>query len=199
MSYNRTLDLLAVSLAATQAGLPVKAAKFMQAAAKDPSATAAIEAICAANKKKTKPKKKAKASYASTIFAGVEDDEMPDEETADSDGEAVDDEEVMKVEPSETARMLRAALRAGADYVCDDEDSEEVAGEEEPIGATAKPKPVKAKAGGRASAMPELEGDMAELEPNEVGADGMIEPKVNMESARFARTLRNLAARQGKK
>ena len=58
MSYNRTLDLLAVSLAATMAGLPVKAAKYMQAAAKHESADSAIEAICAANKKKAKPSRR---------------------------------------------------------------------------------------------------------------------------------------------
>ena len=66
MAYNRSLDLIAIGLAAVRAGLPVKAARYMAEAAADDGAESAINAIFSANKKKgpakKKPKAKAKAS-----------------------------------------------------------------------------------------------------------------------------------------
>ena len=222
MSYNRSLDLMAISLAASIAGLPVKAAKYMHAASVDASAHDALEAIGAANQKPLtasqleaakKKKKKAKASSEiRQMFAGVEDDDMPGEETAteaDDETEA-EDGEVMKVESSSAfAKRLRAALTSGADEIGVEDEAEAESDSEEKdedaavvaaravIAKAEKAKALKAKAR-KALAMPELEGDISELEPNEVGQECKEEVPEHKETSRFARTLRNLAARQKK-
>lgn len=204
MSYNRTLDLLAVSLAATVAGMPVKAAKFMAEAAKDvDGANTAIEAIYAANKK-AKPKakkKKAKAGF-DTIFAGMEDDELPGddeqvEEVASEDDENVSDEEVMHLEESmpatETAKRLRAALEGGAEAVGSDEESEESDDEEDKAQEAKVQARMKARRAAKAAA------DGAGVENEAAGEEEREEPQVSRETSRFAKTLRNLAARQNSK
>ena len=205
MSYNRTLDLLAVSLAATVAGLPVKAAKFMAEAAKDSeSANAAIEAIYAANKKakpKAKPKKKAKATFASA-FADLEDDELPGEAETAADDEEVSDEEVMKLTEAaadeednevlptnEVAKRLRAALEGGVDADDADDEEEEV----DPVQEAR----VKARMLARRKARANADG--AGVEVDAPGDDEREEPQVSRETSRFAKTLRNLAARQNSK
>lgn len=215
MPYNRSLDLMAVSLAATAAGLPVKAAKYMHAAAKDTvAAKIAIDVIGAVNVRETaaKKKKKKEKSEFKSIFAGVEDDEMPEDETAADEGDEdeKDDAEVMKVESSSLASRLRIAL-AGAEELDDEDEAEaekdsEEKDEDASVTAARKlvakadaakaAKKVKAR---KVRAMPELEGDISELEPNEVGQECKEEVPDHKEAARFARTLRNLAARQAAK
>ena len=206
MSYNRSLDLLAVSLAASIAGMPVKAAKYMRAAGKDvKAAMAAIDAISAANSitesaAKKKAKKKAKASV---FEAMAEDDEMPGEETA---MDEYDEGDVMTMESSSKsiARRLRSALTADADEMPMDDyeekamdDYEEKTMEEDEYEEKASSRRSVAARMRRALATPELVGeDMADLEPGEAGADEKVETPVMRETARFARTLRNLAARQ---
>ena len=119
---------------------------------------------------------------------------MPGEETAADDADEADDAEVMKVES--TASLLRAALmNAGADEIGEEDEAEaqkDDEAEEAAVVAAAR-KRARAKA---VRAMPELEGDITELEPNEVGQEELVEVPVSKESARFAKTLRNLAARQ---
>lgn len=213
MAYNRSLDLMAISLAATAAGLPVKAAKYMHAAAKDvEAAQAAVDIISAVNIRETaakKKKKKAKSSF-QQMFAGVEDDDdITEDETAETESEKTeddekDDAEVMKVESSTLASRMRKALAGSEELDDEDEREAEVDSEEkdEDASVTAARKIVaradaakklKAK---KVKAMPELEGDLSELEPNEVGQECKEEVPDHKESARFARTLRNLAARQ---
>ena len=182
MGYNRSLDLMAIATAAVKAGLPEKAADYLRAAAKDPSADKAIAAVFAANAKKKTPakKKKAKASFtaeqlilraAFNVTAGddeVEEDKEEDKEEDETVEEAESDEDVMKVEDDEAVAALRAALVEGGKEVTTDEledmtREEETASDEE---ETEKFLPVSAK---KATAKASNE--------------------------RFARTLRNLAAR----
>lgn len=180
MGYNRSLDLMAIATAAVKAGLPDKAASYLQAAAKDPSADSAIAAVFAANaKKKPAKKKKSKASFTSeqlvlraafNVSAAEGDDEdedMPEDE--DKVEEAESDEDMMKVEEDDSVAALRAALVAGNEEVTTDEmedmtRDEETASDEEtdkflPVAASKKATTVKAA------------------------------------NERFSRTLRNLAAR----
>lgn len=187
MSYNRSLDLMAIATAAVKAGLPAKAAKYMKEAASDAGADAAISAIFAANGKK-KPaflkKKKAKAGLTeeqtalraafSQIAGPAENDDAEEDDERDegdaevkkSEGEATvsssddeDDEDDMKVD-DESVAALRAALTTTAK----DATIEDMTREEEAEGA--------------GEPMPKV-----------------TESKVKASTERFARTLRNLAAR----
>lgn len=184
MGYNRALDLMAIATAAVKAGLPEKAASYLQAAAKDPGADAAISAVFAANTKKkmAAKKKKAKASFtaeqlklraAFRAVAGEDADEDKeihegDEEVDMDDGEDTvsgveeSDEDMMKVEDAEEVAALRAALTEGTQ----DETIEDMTREEESEGAGEPTPAVNAR---KATA--------------------------KVANERFSRTLRNLAAR----
>lgn len=110
MKYNRAMDLLAMSLGATKAGMPVKAAKFMQEAADHQDADEAIKTICSMN---TKPKNSALAVF------GEEDDLMEDaddlklESSADEDGEG-EDEDGENVEATILAAVATAMSKVRA-------------------------------------------------------------------------------------
>jgi hypothetical protein len=197
MGYNRALDLMAMSLAATQINMPVRAAKFMHEAAAEVSASAAIEAIFAANKKKpAAKKKKAKASTEMTaaqkVFAelGLDEDEAETCET-----ELPDDLEAALAEAgAEEGEEEEAAFG---------EDEKEDAGVVAAKAALAKAQKVakarKALAEAEGITSPEVPFDEADDAP---GGDLKVDvpeggPAISAKStASFARALRNLAARQ---
>lgn len=194
MSYNRTLDLLAMSLAYTQAGMPVKAANYMHEAATDSSAKAAVDAIFAANKKKKPAKKKAKAS--SNVFAelGLDDEDTAGEDDTvaslraalegDADGDEVECEVEDETAPAVSAKV-RAARRALAEAEAEAEEVEEASDSEADVFTLKSSKRTKADASD-----PLAEGDMP-------GDDEREEVPATRSKASFARALRNIAARQG--
>ena len=185
MAYNRTLDLLAMSLAYSQADMPVKAANYMHAAATDPSAKAAVDAIFAANKKKKPAKKKAKAS---NVFAELEDMDGDEDDTVaalraalEGEDDTVECETEDEVDAPVSAKV-RAARKAMAE---EDESVEESSSEDEADVFTLKSsKRAKADASD-----PLMDGDMP-------GDDEREEVPATRSKASFARALRNIAARQ---
>lgn len=188
MSYNRTLDLLAMSLAYTQAGMPVKAASFIHAAAADPSAKAAVDAIFAANKRKKPAKKKAKAS---NVFAELEDMDDDEDDTVASLRAALDGEDdAMECETEDevyapVSAKVRAARRALAEAEAEAEEEVEEASDSEADVFT-----LKSSKRTRADASdPLMDGDMP-------GDDEREEVPATRSKASFARALRNIAARQ---
>ena len=192
MGYNRSLDLLAMSLAATQAGMHVKAANNMHPAASDVSASSAIDVICAANKKKKPAKKKTKSAF--DMFAELEDvpgEEDEDETTAalraaledeaeEETAEAEEDVFKMKTESTVSASAkVRAARRALAEA---EEEAEE---EKEESSVFASARAARAR-----RALAEAEEDI------QVGEEERVEVPATRSKASFARALRNIAARQ---
>jgi hypothetical protein len=188
MGYNRSLDLLAMSLACTQAGLPVKAAAYMHAAATDVSAAAAVDAIHAANKKKKPAKKKAKA--ATSIFAelGMEDDEHEDDTVASLRAALEGDEG--ESEEEEKAAPVSAKVRAARKALAEAEAEAEEESEEETSGAEDEADVFTMKSARRAQA------DTVDNPDLEVGEDLREEVPATRSKASFARALRNIAARQ---
>lgn len=184
MGYNRTLDLLAMSLAFTQANKPVQAAAYMHDAATDPSAQAAVEAIFAANKKKKPAKKKAKASTAREIFAEAEGEEDEGEDTVEALVAALADLDDPK--PAVSAKV-RAARRALAEAEAEAEEEEEE--KEEAETAESEDEVFKLSSSRRAKA------DTVDNPDLEVGEDLREEVPATRSKASFARALRNLAAR----
>ena len=190
MAYNRTLDLLAMSLAYSQAGMPVKAANYMHEAATDPSAKAAVDAIFAANKKKKPAKKKAKAS---NVFAELEDMDGDEDDTVASLRAALEGEDdTMECETEDdvdapVSAKVRAARKALAEAMAeeDDESVEESSSEDEADVFT-----LKSSKRTRADASdPLMDGDIT-------GDDEREEVPATRSKASFARALRNIAARQ---
>ena len=187
MAYNRTLDLLAMCLAYTQAGMPIKAAAFIHEAANDPSAKVAVEAILAANKKKKPAKKKAKSSFAGTVFAelGLDEEGEGSDETVESLVSALEDLEEDKEEAAPVSAKVRAARRALAEAEAEEETEEETAGDE-----AGDDEVFKLKSSKRTKA------DTVDNADLEVGEDLREEVPATRSKASFARALRNLAARQ---
>ena len=162
--YNRSLDLMAIATAAVKAGLPEKAATYLQAAARDPGADAAMSAIFAANKKK---KKKARASASAlalrSAFGAEEEEGFEEVDKDDSEVSGIeeeDDEDTMRV--TDSVASLRAALEGTQDETIEDMTRDE-----------------------------EADG-FDETTPKVTARRKATATKVGNE--RFARTLRNLAA-----
>ena len=189
MAYNRTLDLLAMSLAYSQADMPVKAANYMHAAATDPSAKAAVDAIFAANKKKKPAKKKAKAS---NVFAELEDMDGDEDDTVaalraalEGEDDTVECETEDEVNAPVSAKV-RAARKALAEAMAEEDESVEESSSEDEADVFTLKSSKRAKAD---ASDPLMDGDMP-------GDDEREEVPATRSKASFARALRNIAARQ---
>lgn len=165
MAYNRALDLVALALEATIAKKPQFAAKMLAAAAKDPSAASAVEAVIAANKQELtasgkKPMRRRSLSLLQRRIrrAGVEpeaelegddlrvevDSEFDDELMMDDDLGVEDFAKTVKFETKSAKKKTKAEDEDGDDDEEDDkedekdEDEDEDEGDEEKAAAVAR-------------------------------------------------------------
>lgn len=163
MAYNRALDLVALALEATIAKKPQFAAKMLAAAAKDPSAASAVEAVIAANKQELtasgkKPMRRRSLSLLQRRIrrAGVEpeaelegddlrvevDSEFDDELMMDDDLGVEDFAKTVKFETKSAKKKTKAEDEDGDDDEEDDKedekDEDEDEGDEEKAAAVAR-------------------------------------------------------------
>lgn len=121
MSYNRALDLMAAAIVALNKQQPNRAAKSLQAAAKDPSVTSALKIIEASN---------SKAYKARQLKAGVDDLGVPDVEPGEEFRVEVDDQDARTVQEAtaleaRARKMLAKAKQLRADAVTADGDEDD--------------------------------------------------------------------------